>query len=406
MEEYRIGYTFRLYPTQEQAARMRQLAGSCRFVWNRALELQEGRRARGERLLGGYALAAFLPKWKSEEGLVWLRDASASQGLQITVYDLCEAYGRFFEHLRLKKLGIPTRVVGCPRWKRKDGTGAFTIGSKRNLRVDTAAGTVSIPKTGRVRAVLHRQIDGDLRKMTVSFNARGQWFASFVVLAQRETPVHSNPGSKVGVDVGVARFATLSNGGVFKPLDLRKRYEKRLAKAQRELSKKEHNSKNWFKAKLRVAKLYGEIADTRKDFTNKASARVASEFEEVKIEALCIDKMTKSAAGTVEKPGTNVAAKRGLNRAILDQGWGLFARQLEYKTVRNGGTLTRVDPRNTSRTCPECGHVAKENRVTQAKFCCVSCGFKENADLVGAINILNSRKSTTGDGLALAACGG
>ena len=97
--------------------------------------------------------------------------------------------------------------------------------------------------------------------------------------------------------------------------------------------------------------------------------------------------MTKSASGTMENPGSNVRAKSGLNRSILEEGLVEFVRQLEYKLKLKGGILIRVDPRSTSRTCPMCGHVDKENRKTQAVFCCMKCGYSDNADLVGAINI-------------------
>jgi putative transposase len=100
--------------------------------------------------------------------------------------------------------------------------------------------------------------------------------------------------------------------------------------------------------------------------------------------------MSKSAAGTTDTPGRNVRAKSGLNKAILDQGWGEFRRQLDYKLAWNGGHLIAVPPKNTSRTCPCCGHISADNRQTQATFECVECGFKENADLVGAINVLRA----------------
>ena len=108
--------------------------------------------------------------------------------------------------------------------------------------------------------------------------------------------------------------------------------------------------------------------------------------------------MSRSAAGGTEKPGKNVRAKGGLNKAILDQGWFEFRRQLAYKLGWNGATLVAVPAHNTSRTCPCCGHVAKENRLSQAKFACVDCGYEENADVVGAMNVLAR-------GHRVAACG-
>jgi putative transposase len=104
------------------------------------------------------------------------------------------------------------------------------------------------------------------------------------------------------------------------------------------------------------------------------------------------------AKGDIFKPGKNVKSKSGLNKSILDQGWGMFVQMLEYKQAWSGGDVLRVNPKNTSRTCPCCGHVAKENRITQANFECVECGFKANADLVGALNVLER-------GHRLLACG-
>ena len=108
--------------------------------------------------------------------------------------------------------------------------------------------------------------------------------------------------------------------------------------------------------------------------------------------------MSKSAVGTAEASGKKVRAKSGLNKAILDQGWFEFRRQLEYKLAWNGGWLIAVPPHNTSRTCPSCGLVSADNRKTQALFACVECGYQENADVVGAINILAR-------GHRVAACG-
>jgi len=116
------------------------------------------------------------------------------------------------------------------------------------------------------------------------------------------------------------------------------------------------------------------------------------------IEDLQVKNLSRSAKGTVEKPGKRVRQKCGLNRRILDQGWGEFRRQLAYKLEWNGGLLVEVPAAYTSQTCPNCSHVAAENRLTQAMFNCVQCGYENNADVVGAMNILER-------GLRLSACG-
>ncbi len=134
-------------------------------------------------------------------------------------------------------------------------------------------------------------------------------------------------------------------------------------------------------------------------YLHKTTTTISQNHAMVCIEDLQVRYMSKSAAGNAEAPGRNVKAKSGLNQSILDQGWFEFRRQLEYKQTWRGGQVVAVNPRNTSRTCPCCGHVSAENRQTQARFACVECGFEENADLVGAINILAA-------GQAVLACGG
>ncbi len=165
------------------------------------------------------------------------------------------------------------------------------------------------------------------------------------------------------------------------------------------MSRKTQFSNNWKKAKAKVQKIHAQIANARRDFLHKATTTISQNHAMVCIGDLQVRNMSKSAAGSAEAPGRNVKAKSRLNKSILDQGWFEFRRQLEYKQAWRGGQVVAVNPRNTSRTCPCCGHVSADNRQTQARFACVECGFEENADLVGAINILAV-------GHAVLACGG
>jgi putative transposase len=131
---------------------------------------------------------------------------------------------------------------------------------------------------------------------------------------------------------------------------------------------------------------------------HKTTTTISKNHALVCIEDLQVKNMSSSAAGTAESPGKKVRQKTGLNRSILDQGWGLFRTQLEYKLEWNGGMLLAVPPHNTSRTCPCCGHVSKDNRKTQAEFECIDCHYKNHADVVGAMNVLER-------GYRLLACG-
>jgi putative transposase len=154
------------------------------------------------------------------------------------------------------------------------------------------------------------------------------------------------------------------------------------------MSRKTKFSQNWHKAKRKVQKVHTHIANARKDFLHKTTSALSKNHAMVAIEDLQVCNMSKSAAGSAEKPGKNVAAKSGLNKSLLDQGWFEFRRQLQYKLDWSGGILVAVPPQYTSQTCPCCGHVASANRKTQAKFECLDCGYENNADVVGAMNIL------------------
>ncbi len=174
------------------------------------------------------------------------------------------------------------------------------------------------------------------------------------------------------------------------------------------MSRKVKFSNNWKKAKARVQKIHTGIANARKDFLHKTTTTISQNHALVCIEDLQVQNMSRSAAGNSEAPGRNVKAKSGLNKAILDQGWFEFRRQLDYKLQWQGGILIAVPPQYTSQTCPACDHVSKDNRKTQAQFACVECGHEENADLVGAINILSrgmQSLSSEGAGLPRIACG-
>ena len=211
-------------------------------------------------------------------------------------------------------------------------------------------------------------------------------------------PIHPYRECEIGIDLGIARFATISDGNILRPYNSYRKYEKKLAREQKKLSKKKKGSKNRLKQKHKIQRLHKRIADSRLDYLHKSTTWIAKSHGKVVLEDLKIANMTKSAKGNLENPGKNVSAKSGLNKSILDQGWYEFKRQLEYKLNWLGGELVLVDPRYTSQKCHACGHVDKENRKNQAKFLCTSCGHEDNADNNAALNILAA-------GHAVSACG-
>ena len=232
--------------------------------------------------------------------------------------------------------------------------------------------------------------------MTISCSC-GKWYVSIQTERHIDDPVHPSD-REVGIDMGVKKFAAMSDETYIEPLHSFRSHEKKLVKLQRQLSRKQKFSRNWQKQKLRVQKQHRKIADVRRDFLHKHSTAISKNHALVAMEDLNISNMSASASGSLENPGRNVRAKSGLNKAILDQGWYEFRRQMSYKLQWLGGILVLVPPQNTSLRCHRCGCVDRRNRRSQAEFRCVSCGNIDNADFNAAKNILAA-------GHAVSACG-
>ena len=378
-------YKYELQPNGEQQRLMRRFAGSCRFVFNKALAIQKANHETGEKFIGYVAMAKQLTAWRNSTETGWLSDAPVHP-LQHTLKDLERAYKNFF----LKRANFP-------RFKKKGMGDSFRYPDAKQFKIDADNCRVFLPKLGWLRYRNSRDMLGMSKNLTVS-SKDGKWFVSIQTEREEAKPAHPST-SIVGVDVGIARFATLSDGTVFEPINSFKKQQARLARYQRAVNRKIKFSSNWKKAKAKVTKLHQKIGNIRCDHLHKITTTISQNHAIVCIEDLQVRNMSKSAAGSIEKPGKNVRAKSGLNKSILDQGWFEFRRQLEYKQVWRGGQVVAVNPKNTSRTCPCCAHVSAENRKTQTQFRCVECGFAENADVVGAINILAA-------GHAVLACGG
>jgi len=367
---------YRLEPTPKQAEWLAQVAGSCRYVYNIALEQRRDHWRKGK--LSFAQQCREVTDCRAETD--WLA-ACPVHALQCALRDLDAAYARFFA-----KLG------GYPQPRRKDRGDSFRLPDPSYLgfkRLSKHMGAVKLPKIGWIKCREWRALGGDLRNLTVSKRA-GHWYVSIQWQREIDAPVKSNLPA-VGIDRGIAVFAALSNGTKIAPLNAFKRIEDRLAKALRHLARKQKFSANWKKQKAKISRIHVSAANARKDYLHKLSTDIAKSHGVVKIEKLRVRNMSASAKGTVEAPGKNVKAKSGLNRAILDQGWGMLATMLKYKLAERGGELVEVDPAFSSQTCAECGTIDKASRKDQATFCCAHCGHAANADHNAARNILAAR---------------
>ena len=366
----RQAFEFEIQPNGAQQRRIKQFCGCARFVFNKALDGQKQAYEADNNTTFNYTkIANLLPQWK--KAFPWLKDCH-SQVLQQSLKDLKSAYCNFFE-----------KRANFPRFKKKGEKNSIRF--PQGYKLEQGNRRIYLPKIGWVKYRNSRNVVGEIKNVTVSQEC-GRFFVSIQTEYEQEIPKHH--GSEIGIDMGIARFATLSNGQYFKPLNAFKTYKGKLAKLQRQLKNKVKFSKNWLKLQAKIAQLHHKIANCRKDFLHKISHTISKNHAMIYVEDLQVSNMSKSAKGTVEQPGQNVAQKSGLNRSILDQGWYEFRRQLDYKSAWRGGYVIAAPPQNTSRTCPCCGYTDKENRPTQAQFACIECGYNENADVVGALNVL------------------
>ncbi|EFN7633891.1 transposase [Escherichia coli] len=375
-------FKFQLRPGGQQEREMRRFAGACRFVFNRALARQNENHEVGNKYIPYGKMASWLVEWKNATETQWLKDAQ-SQPLQQSLKDLERAYKNFFR-----------KRAAFPRFKKRGQNDVFRY--PQGVKLDQENSRIFLPKLGWMRYRNSRQVTGVVKNVTVSQSC-GKWYISIQTESEVSTPVHPS-ASMVGLDAGVAKLATLSDGTVFEPVNSFQKNQKKLARLQRQLSRKVKFSNNWQKQKRKIQRLHSCIANIRRDYLHKVTTTVSKNHAMIVIEDLKVSNMSKSAAGTVSQPGRNVRVKSGLNRSILDQGWYEMRRQLEYKQLWRGGQVLAVPPAYTSQRCACCGHTAKENRLSQSKFRCQVCGYTANADVNGARNILAA-------GHAVLACG-
>lgn len=373
------GYTYALRPESEQAEALARTAGVCRLVWNLALEQRRDHWRRYQANTGNnlnyVTQARELTKLRAE--VDFIREVSQTAE-QYALKALDEAYRRVW-----KGLG------GYPQPKKKGVHDAFTIAGREVAieRLSRRWGRVRLPKIGWIKLRMTRDLRGTVTEVTVSRTALG-WQVSIGCKFDDDRPVV--PGS-VGIDRGVTVPLMLSDGTSYRLPETVALLDRRARKVQRVLARRKRGSRRYAAARRSVARIKAKQARARKHWAHVATTDICRRHGTVVIERLRTKDMTRSAAGTTEAPGKNVAQKRGLNRAILNVGWHRIETMLFYKAQR----VVKVDPRFTSQTCSCCGVVDSRSRKNQASFVCTACGFCANADHNAAINILH-RGNTPG----------
>ena len=355
-----------------------------RYVWNLAVEQQ--RHWQPGRIAPGYVeQSAQLTEARAE--YAWLRAGSQTVQQQ-ALRDFTQAMRNFFA-------GTHRR----PTW-RKAGVheGFRQVGLKPHHieRLNRHVGRVWVPKVGWARLRLSQPVPEGVKSYRITRDRAGRWHIAFAHVP--DSICGPRDCSVVGIDRGVAVSAALSTGELLHVPGLTAGESKRLKVLQQRLGRGKRGSNRREETKRAIARLKARQRDRRKDWVEKTTTDLARRFEVIRVEALDVRAMTRSARGTVEQPGTGVAQKRGLNRAIMRSGWGQLIARLQHKAF---GRVEQIPAAYTSQRCSVCGHVAPGNRKSQAVFECEACDAGRcNADVNAARNIAAGRAVTARGDLA------
>ena len=368
-------FKFRLKPSSEQSQKMHLYCGHGRFLWNKVLSMNLERLENKHKLIWYFEADYFSKLWKKSEEYGFLKEAPA-HCLQQKLKDLDKAFKDAFDKKQpLKRM---------PKFKRRGLNDSFRFPDPKSIQIKNRR--IKLPKLGWIGFHKSQSIEGTIKNATVT-RCAGKWSVSIQVEQELSQQAHPADGA-IGIDLGVKKFVACSDGSYFDSVNPFKKLQIKLAKAQKRLAKKKKFSENWKKKRRKIQRIHSKICNIRRDFQHKLSTHLSKNHAMIAVEALKIKNISQSNRGTTENPGKNVRAKSGLNRSILDQGWSEFKRQLKYKLEWVGGVYIEVNPSQTSQKCSSCSNIDKENRKNQEKFCCMSCGHEENADINAAKNIL------------------
>ena len=343
--------------------------------------------SRAEKFASYVDMAKWLTSWRNAPETAWLSEGPVHPQQQV-LRRLEEAYKRFF-----------AKTGGFPKFKPYGLDPGIRFPDPKQFSIDAANGRIKLPKLGWIRMRQSKEVTGALRNLTLTREG-DKWFVSIQTRGAEVAPALDLQPT-LGIDLGVAAFAATSGGTLIEPLGALKAQQVRLRRYQRAVSRKVKGSCNRKKATKRLANLHRRIARQRNGWLHKLSTNLVAQHPVIAIEALQVRNMSTSARGDAAAPGRNVKAKAGLNRSILDQGWGEFQRQLEYKAAAVGGSVVAVPADYTSQRCSACGHTDAGNRKSQSLFSCLACGHAENADVNAARNILAAGHAATAHGGAV-----
>ena len=356
-------FSFRLYPTQDQEKLFASHFGQARFVYNyflrQRIDYYASNQGAVKRGLNYHDTARMLVELKQQPDTAWLQEAN-SQSLQQSLRHLDIAYNNFFN-----------KGSKFPSFKKKHQKQSFSV--PQHFSVDTQEGRLNIPKITPIKIVLHRDMEGIAKSVTISKKPSGKYFASILCEIQKDIKPRDT-GGEIGIDLGLKSFLVTSTGESVQPPKFLRVSEDKLKLAQRRLSRKQKGSANRNKARHKVALIHEKISNQRNDFLHKLSHRLISENQAIFAEDLNVKGMM---------------ANRHLAKSVADAGWSEFVRQIKYKSEWNGvyfGQIDRFFP--SSKRCHICGWINQSLTLKDREWTCQGCGRVVDRDFNSAQNIL------------------
>ncbi len=356
-------YKYRLYPNKQQIEQIQKTFGCCRFVYNQCLNLKINKYKNENVSMGKFDLNNYCNRELKKE-YTWLKEVD-KWSLVNSIYNMDSAYQKFFkEH------------TGYPKFKsKKNNKKSYkTSFSNNNIEVSFEKNKIKLPKLKWVKAKIHREFEGKIKSATISQVSSGKYFVS--VLVETEHIPMKSTGCMIGIDLGIKDLLITSDGEKFDNIHTTKKYEDTLAKEQRKLSHKVKGSKNWDKQRIKVARIYEKIHNTRIDNLHKISHKLVSENQVIVSEDLAVSNMVKN---------------HNLTKAILDCGWYELTRQISYKSDWNNRQYIKIGRfTKSSQPCNVCGYINVEiKNLSVREWVCPQCGTVHDRDINAAINILN-----------------